>query len=137
MNPLDDAKFHRDLVLFRNMESQSSSSVGAIARVKRRENKFTFPLVKGFWVNKTDQGTFAHDAEWSPSGVKSAMAAKVNFDDHTWFLRLCTSGNAAVALQWQLNQRVKATINTQTNFADLRQGLTKKPEWGLRFDVEY
>ena len=57
--------------------------------------------------------------------------------DHTWKLRFHESGLMRAALQWQLHNVAKATLNTSLNLADVPKGSVTSLPLNLTVEIKY
>ena len=58
-------------------------------------------------------------------------------DNHTWKFRFADTGLLRAAVQWNLHQKWKATLNSSVNFRDVQKGSIGRLPWGLALEYKH
>lgn len=76
---------------------------------------------------------YDHDKkEWA-----SKLGLKIKQADHTWKARLHNTGLMRLALQWQLHQTTKATLNSSINLKEIAAGSLTNIPVNLTLELKY
>lgn len=67
----------------------------------------------------------------------SKLGMKLKQADHTWKARVHNTGLMRLALQWQLHQAAKATLNTSVNLKDVPAGSISSLPLNLTLEMKY